>query len=47
MYFLEVWYGIIWVGGIFGVVIGKAFFVEYMYSCMEGGGVLLLSLLVW
>ncbi|WP_282780041.1 leucyl/phenylalanyl-tRNA--protein transferase [Phaeodactylibacter xiamenensis] len=42
---LEVRHGTTWVGGIFGVAIGKAFFAEYTYSCTEGGGALSLSLL--
>jgi leucyl/phenylalanyl-tRNA--protein transferase len=42
---LEVRQGATWIGGIFGVVIGKAFFAEYTYSGREGGAALALCLL--
>lgn len=42
---LEVRHGATWIGGIFGIAIGKAFFAEYTYSGTEGGGAIALSLL--
>ncbi len=42
---LEIRQGEDWIGGIFGISIGKAFFAEYTYSPQEGGATLALSLL--